>query len=530
MEQTSHRRQITISGEQTWIEAWQINIAPTSFDYETQSVYDLQAVLVVPQATIGATTYSAVHKPLDIHLRVSNVLEPPKRTSQAAPADFELRRRGITENLSLVGYWVSQDDPDRNNLAYRLVVSVVGATGDQPTTPASYLNAALVGETFQAQAGAGAVLFSSPRRIKFDIYCREASSGVENSVPLTFYCDAVHERALEDSPLEWAATVPTRLELAVAENVALPHLLRNDIYAESTVSDMSAEAGPISYSLREPRFWIVRNTSFQWNGTLDLAAGETQDFDMADAFRIEGPDAQGQTWTLLQSTDDAAVADGVGEWFDWHGDGSRQPRKLGQHELLFVGLGRPVRGCLYWLCERVASRSIPLRRWINLMAIDNFELDVQSGMPLRRELVLPVGAQIDYEVPAQRTQRGLLVANRALSNSVTAKEITRGFQLDVSNVDEPPLWNADALQPITLQETNSLAALTGTLDLSTQATDPEGEAIFYKLGTVPAGIQASRGTGQNAHILTYTYPAQTANPALQPQLRLAVVAGAAARH
>ena len=147
------------------------------------------------------------------------------------------------------------------------------------------------------------------------------------------------------------------------------------------------------------------------------------------------------------------------------------------------------------------------------MAIDNFELDVQSGMPLRRELVLPVGAQIDYEVPAQRIQRGLLVANRALSDSVTAKEIVRGFQLDVSNVDEPARWNDDALQPITLQETNSLAALTGTLDLSTQATDPEGEAIFYKLGTVPSGITASLGTGQNAHILTYTYPAQPANPA-----------------
>lgn len=147
------------------------------------------------------------------------------------------------------------------------------------------------------------------------------------------------------------------------------------------------------------------------------------------------------------------------------------------------------------------------------MAISNFEIEVQTGQPLRRELGLPAGAQIDYEIPAQRTQRGLLVATRAATSSVVSKEITRGFQLDVSNVDEPAGWNDGSLQPITLQETNSLAALTGTLDLSTQAADPESDAIFYKLGTVPTGIQASLGVGQNAHILTYTYPAQTSNPA-----------------
>lgn len=305
---TRKRRQITIDGEQVWIDAWQINIDPTMFDYETQSVYDLQAILSVPEITLSATTYGAVHKPLDIHLRVADVAEPPKRTAQAAPANFELKRRGPTENLSLAGYWVSEDDPDRNNLAYRLVVSVLGATGNQPTTSTSYLSAALIGDTFQAEAGAGAVLFSTPRRIKFDIYCREASTGIENSVPLTFYCDAVHDRAQEDSPLTWAATVPSRLEFSVAENIALPHLLRNDIYAESTVSDMSAEAGPISYSLREPTFWIVRNTSFQWNGTISLDAGESQTFNMADAFRIEGPDAARKLWALSATSDDNAVA------------------------------------------------------------------------------------------------------------------------------------------------------------------------------------------------------------------------------
>ena len=66
------------------------------------------------------------------------------------------------------------------------------------------------------------------------------------------------------------------------------------------------------------------------------------------------------------------------------------------------------------------------------MAINNFELRVQSDNALRRELWLPIGAGIDYEDADERLQRGLLVASRAETTSVTAKEITRGFRLDVS--------------------------------------------------------------------------------------------------
>ena len=118
----------------------------------------------------------------------------------------------------------------------------------------------------------------------------------------------------------------------------------------------------------------------------------------------------------------------------------------------------------------------------------------------------------NYEIPADRLQRQLLVAARPQTERITAKTIKRYFQLDATNIDEPPTWNAGALAPITLRETNDLAALTGTLDLSGQATDPEGEAFSYALGAVPAGIAASLGAGQNARILTYTYPAQTSNP------------------
>ena len=301
------RRQITIDGTATWVDAYQINIDPTQFDYETQSRYDLRAVMNVPAATISTTTYAAVHAPIEIKLNVSNVNEAPNRTAQAAPADFDLRRRGRIVDLSLNGYWISEDDPDRNNLSYRLVQSVVGASAGQSTNAADYLSASLIGNTFQASAGASATLTPTGVRIKFDVYCREASTGVENSTPLTFYCDEVHSRALEDSPLTWGSTVPARLEFQVAEDIALPHLLRNNIFAESTVTDMSAEAGDISYSLREPTFWIERNTAFQWDGTISLGPGESKVYEMATAFVIMGPEKAGKTWTLQQSTDDASI-------------------------------------------------------------------------------------------------------------------------------------------------------------------------------------------------------------------------------
>ena len=98
------------------------------------------------------------------------------------------------------------------------------------------------------------------------------------------------------------------MEFSAAENVALPHLLRNNIFATSTVADPSAEAGAITYELQEPRYWIVRNTSFQWNGTISLASGGSQDFNMTNAFQIRGPDAAGKTWTLSQSVDDSSIA------------------------------------------------------------------------------------------------------------------------------------------------------------------------------------------------------------------------------
>ena len=294
------RRQITIGSQQVWVDAYQVNVNPQMFDYETQNRYDLTATMNVPQATISTSTYAAVHKPIEIHLLVGNVNEPPDRTSQAAPSDFELRRRGNIIDYSLNGYWVSEDNPDANNLSYRLVQTVVGASGGQSTNAADYLSASLIGNTFQASAGTGATLTPSGVSIRFDIYCREASTGVENPTPLSFSCSEVHSRALEDSPLTWGSSVPARLEFSVPEDQTLPHLLRNDIIAESTVTDMSAVAGDISYSLREPTFWIERNTAFIWDGTISLAAGATKVYDMSDAFVIRGTEATGKDWTLSQ--------------------------------------------------------------------------------------------------------------------------------------------------------------------------------------------------------------------------------------
>ena len=305
------RRRIVIDGAQVWVDAYTIEVDPTRYDYETQSAYDLTATMDVPRATVGSTVYAAIHKPIEIHLRVTNVAEPPNRTSQPAPPNFDLHRGGAAVNLSLAGYWVSEDDPDRNNLAYRLAASVTGATSGQSSSPADYLTAALIAGTLQADAGATAQLFAAPRQVKLDVYCREASTGVENPVPLTVYCTAVHARPLEDSPLVWdASTAGTYLEFAVAEGVAVPHLLRTGISATSTVSDQSATAGEVSYSIEDATYWVVRNTDYTWaNNEPQLSRGETLAIDMTTAYIMAGPAAAGKAgdWTLTAVSDDPVL-------------------------------------------------------------------------------------------------------------------------------------------------------------------------------------------------------------------------------
>ena len=144
------------------------------------------------------------------------------------------------------------------------------------------------------------------------------------------------------------------------------------------------------------------------------------------------------------------------------------------------------------------------------MAAEHFSIGPESAGSADQDLTLL--ASPDYETPADRLQRQLLVAARPLTERIAAKTIYRYFEMRATAVDEPPAWNPGALAPIVLREANDLAALTGTLDLSTQAADPEGQAISYALGAVPAGIAASLGTGEDADILTVTYPAQTVNP------------------
>lgn len=303
------RRQITIGGVSTWVDGYTIEVDPSRYDYETQRSYDLTATMDVPQATVGSTVYAAAHKPIDIHLQVTAVAEPPDRTAQTGPPDFSLRRGGAGINLSLAGYWVSEDDPDRNNLAYRLAVSVVGATSGQSSSPADYLTAAIIAGTLQASAGATAQLFAAPRRVKLDIYCREASTGVENPVPLTVYCDAVHARALEDSPLTWDdSTASTYLEFSVPEGVAVPHVLRTGIRATSTVADQSATAGEIAYRVADATYWVVRDTAYTWaDNEPQLAAGATLSIDLTSAYVIEGPDAAGKDWTLSATSADTSL-------------------------------------------------------------------------------------------------------------------------------------------------------------------------------------------------------------------------------
>ena len=146
------------------------------------------------------------------------------------------------------------------------------------------------------------------------------------------------------------------------------------------------------------------------------------------------------------------------------------------------------------------------------MAISTFSLQAQSDNALRRELYIAAGASIDYEIAADRVQRGWLVASRDATNSVTAKEILRGFKLDITNIEEPAMWNSATLPPVSLYVPGDLSAVSATVDLRTLASDPEGDAFAFNQGPVPSGITAVRGTGQQAHILTVTYPAQFSNP------------------
>ena len=155
--QASQRRQITVGSGTIWIDAWEIEVDPTMFDFETQSVYDLTATLNVPEYVSGATTYAAAHKPLNITLNVSDVNEPPARTAVATPADFGLRKQGAVVQFSLNGFW---EDPEGRSLSYRLTQSVVGATGGQSTTPSDYLSASIIGSDFQCSAGQTAVSYT----------------------------------------------------------------------------------------------------------------------------------------------------------------------------------------------------------------------------------------------------------------------------------------------------------------------------------------------------------------------------------
>ena len=143
------------------------------------------------------------------------------------------------------------------------------------------------------------------------------------------------------------------------------------------------------------------------------------------------------------------------------------------------------------------------------MSKDNFELRVEAGAPLERELWLINSP--DYETLADRLQRVLIVASRPETDSVTAKTIQRGFYLTATNVDELPQWLAP-LSPITLQLDNSLAAVSSTRDYSNLAADPEGMAWELKTGTLPQGLTVAQGTGNQSKQITYTYPSPASNP------------------
>ena len=145
------------------------------------------------------------------------------------------------------------------------------------------------------------------------------------------------------------------------------------------------------------------------------------------------------------------------------------------------------------------------------MAITNFQIRPEELTPLEQELLIRAGASIDYETAADRTQRGLIVADRAATSSVTQKEITRGFKLDVTQVDETVQWVRD-LPVVTLNVPADLSAVFDTVEFDFYAQDPEGNVFDVVLGTVPSGITAVFGVDDDSLDLTITYPAQTSNP------------------
>ena len=145
------------------------------------------------------------------------------------------------------------------------------------------------------------------------------------------------------------------------------------------------------------------------------------------------------------------------------------------------------------------------------MAISNFLIRPEELTPAEQELLIAAGASIDYETAADRKQRGLIVADRAATTSVTQKEITRGFVLDVTQVDETVEWVRD-LPTVTLNVPADLSAVFDTIEFDFYARDPEGNSFGVQTGTIPAGITAVFGVDDDARDLTITYPAQTSNP------------------
>ena len=145
------------------------------------------------------------------------------------------------------------------------------------------------------------------------------------------------------------------------------------------------------------------------------------------------------------------------------------------------------------------------------MTIDNFRLRPEQGAPDERELWLEVSP--DYETPADRLQRGVIVASRAETDSVTAKTIQRGFVLRVTDVQEAPAWTPPTLPTITLQVPSDLSAVSHVADYTAAAADPEGQAWDMAVGIVPTGITAIQGTGEpGSKFVTYTFGAQASNP------------------
>ena len=145
------------------------------------------------------------------------------------------------------------------------------------------------------------------------------------------------------------------------------------------------------------------------------------------------------------------------------------------------------------------------------MPISDFTLTPEPGDPDERTLTLI--ASPDYETPADRLQRGVLVATRAESDSVTAKTIKRGFVLQATAVDEPPMWLSPTLPPVILQLDNSLAGVSQNINYAAAAADPEGQDWSLALGAIPSGIDALQGTGDaGAKTVTYSVATQTTNP------------------